>query len=297
MGRLSLVTSLGAYEKVRWHYPLPCTQRGVFRLGPATARSGDLFGLFPASRVYPETQSLLVYPRLRTLVELGLEQTMPFGGSAGGNPLFTDPIRIKGTREYAPGDPHYLVDWKATARSGVLQSRLLEPAATPQVLVFLDVDTFELTWEGTDPEVLEDAVSVAASVAYESAERRFGVGLFSNGTLAEIEAPVRLRPSRHPDQVLHMLELLAKVTPLSALPITELLEQQTMDIPARTFVFVITAVRRKELAEAGERLRLAGIPASLIYIGREPLDDSAMAGLWHDIAAVRSAEHAAMATT
>lgn len=273
--RLFITTGLAGWERIGWQYQVECVHRGLYRLGPATLRASDLFGLFPTQREMKAETALIVYPRLRTITELGLDQTMPFGGGAGGDPLFEDRLRIKGTRDYAPGDPPWLIDWKATARAGSVQSRLLDPEAMPQVLVFLDVDTFATSWEGTDPAALEDAVSVAASLAYASAERRFPVGLYSNGTLAETDIPVRLRPSRHPDQVPQMLEMLAKVTPISGQSITRLLEEQTRDLPGRTYVFVVTAVPRKELAEAGRRLQTAGIPASLVYVGRGALGDLA----------------------
>src|SRR4030067_465188 len=39
-------------------------QRGVFPLGQTVLASGDLFGLFPVSQVYPAQDSLLVYPMM-----------------------------------------------------------------------------------------------------------------------------------------------------------------------------------------------------------------------------------------
>ena len=105
MKKLKLKTSLGWYEKIEWSFPIDCTRRGSYRLGGHTLRSADMFGFFPSQLSMPADTRLLVYPELRTLADLGLEETMPFGGDSGGDPLFTDPLRIKGTRDYAPAIP------------------------------------------------------------------------------------------------------------------------------------------------------------------------------------------------
>ena len=41
-----------------------------------------------------------------------------------------DPIRIAGARDYRPGDPLKRMHWKATARTGELQVRLVDPSTT-----------------------------------------------------------------------------------------------------------------------------------------------------------------------
>ena len=61
-GYLSQHAALGAFERARWNYQLPCNQRGYFILGPARLKSGDLFGLFEREWVSPRTDRLIVYP-------------------------------------------------------------------------------------------------------------------------------------------------------------------------------------------------------------------------------------------
>jgi uncharacterized protein (DUF58 family) len=81
-------------------------------------RSADLLGIFPGALEIGETHHITVYPRVFPIADLGLPADRPFGERKGRNPIFEDPIRIAGLREYRPGDPMKRIDWKATARSG-----------------------------------------------------------------------------------------------------------------------------------------------------------------------------------
>ncbi len=49
-----------------------CQHRGVFTIGPWELRTGDPLGLFRVTIEYPETRSILVYPRAMVLPDLHL---------------------------------------------------------------------------------------------------------------------------------------------------------------------------------------------------------------------------------
>ena len=39
-------TSLARFERVTWRFTMECRRRGLYRFGPATITSGDVFGFF-----------------------------------------------------------------------------------------------------------------------------------------------------------------------------------------------------------------------------------------------------------
>ena len=53
---------------------------------------------------------------------LGIPARQPFGDFKAVQQLATDPLRLRGVREYAQGDNPRFVHWKATARRGVLRA-------------------------------------------------------------------------------------------------------------------------------------------------------------------------------
>src|SRR6202171_861203 len=167
---LGILLSVRWYERVRRHYRVTCGARGFHPFGPATLRTGDVFGLATREVEVPEEDYLLVYPKIVPLERLGLPARNPFGDVPLRRQwLFEDPMRMVGVRDYRPGDSPRRVHWKATARAPgqALQVKLFEPTTTHRLHIILNVSTAgeNWAWHGYDPEALEAAITTAASVA------------------------------------------------------------------------------------------------------------------------------------
>jgi uncharacterized protein (DUF58 family) len=233
---------------VSWSLELPCPERGYYQLGPARLRSGDGFGLFTSQRVEADTAGVVVYPRTLPLPDLGLPTARPLGERKGHQSIFQDPLRIAGVRDYQPNDPVRRIDWKATARRGQLQSRVYEPSTTQHLIVALNVDTFEHSWLGHIPELLEANVVVAASIARWAYEARYAAGLLANGSLPGSDQPISIAPGRAPDQLARILEALGGIGPMTVTSLAAQLERQSHRLPLGATVAVVTALMPERLA-------------------------------------------------
>ncbi|MEX2158113.1 MAG: DUF58 domain-containing protein [Dehalococcoidia bacterium] len=251
-------TNLGPRERKSWTLDLPCPQRGYYRLGPATLRSGDGFGLFTSEREEPSTAGVVVYPRTVPLPDLGLPSARPIGDRKGRQWIFDDPLRIAGIRDYQPGDSIRRIDWNATARRGQLQSRVYEPSTTPHVIVALNVDTLERPWQGYVPDLLEAGIVQAASVARWAFDQRYAVGLLANGSFPESDRPVRIPPGRTPDHLIRVLEALGGIGPLTLTSLADVLEQERHRLPFGATLAVVTALADEPLAAVLRRLHAFG---------------------------------------
>jgi len=174
--------SMHAHELVKRKVNMPFPARGYYKLGPVTYQSGDVFTLFTIERTYNEISTIVVYPRIESLEELGLPPKEPFGELKIHNSLFTDPIKPRGVRDYQPQDRFRDVHWKATARRGELQTKIFDPSTGMTLAVFLNVATMARHWLGFYPELMERVISVAASMASYGAEQGWGVGIYANGS-------------------------------------------------------------------------------------------------------------------
>jgi uncharacterized protein (DUF58 family) len=250
--------AIGWYERHDWQFELTVAERGYHQYGPAVLRSADLLGLFPRRQEDTGIQRLVVFPRVYTLPELGLPAERPFGERKGGNPIFEDPLRIAGLREYRPGDSLRRIDWKATARTGELHARVYEPSAAHQLYIFLNVDTLAHSWEGYLREELERAVSTAASIATWAGGQRFAVGLLANGAFPDADRPIRLPPSRSRDQLTRVLEALAMVQPLTLTDLAGVIHREMGKIPAGSTLVVVASLLPESLAAAIRRLQDEG---------------------------------------
>jgi uncharacterized protein (DUF58 family) len=261
-------TSLRWYESVIWRYRVRCLARGAYRFGPAQLNSGDPFGFYTsASEIAPST-SLVVYPRLLPLDELGLPPRHPLGDLRA-RQLIRDPLRTVGVRDYHPEDPLKDVHWTATARTGALQTRIYESSTTTELAIFLDLDTFERYWEGIDTDQVERLISAAATLAKTGLEEGYAVGLYVNGAPIEFEQLVRLPPGRSPVQLERIMETLARLTPYSITSMARLLALTTGDLPWGATLLLLSATATEATRAALARVRERGRNVAWLYLGTD----------------------------
>jgi len=269
-GLLTHVFSLRWFDRVSRYYQIRCTQRGFFAVGPAHLSSGDLFGLFRSQRELSHRDWLIVYPRLYTLSALGLPAKEPFGEIRSSKRLFEDPGRTVGVRDHQPEDGFRRIHWKATARHQRLQTRVYEPTTSVNLILFLNVVTLPQPWHGVHVELLERLISVVASVAVYGIEHRYTVGLVANGCLPRSDQPLRILPSRSPDQLTRIMEALAMVTTFPTASIEHLLITESPRLPWGATLVIITGVVSEELRAALVQLREVGRQLALIALTDEP---------------------------
>ncbi|NLS76300.1 MAG: DUF58 domain-containing protein [Chloroflexi bacterium] len=271
---LNNLLSLRWYERAQWVHHLQCDRRGTYPFGPARLTSGDLFGLFTRTARTAEQDWLIVYPRVRPLAEFGLPPKEPFGDVRATLRILEDPSRVIGVRDYGPGDAFKRIHWKATARRQELQVKVYEPTTTAQWVIVLNIATLPKYWQGIIPERLEQAISLAASLASYAAERRYLVGVVANGCWPLSEQPLRVLPGRDPDQLTRILEALAAVSSMPTQSLEELLTRESPNLPWGATLLVVTAVVTDEIMAAMLNLRDAGRRQVLIVLGDEtPLDE------------------------
>jgi uncharacterized protein (DUF58 family) len=247
-----------------------CAERGYHHYGPATVTTGDAFGFFTRVGVQRTGDHLIVYPRIYSIAELRLPTKHPFGPTVAPNSLYQDPMRTAGVRPWESGDSLRRIHWKASARQQELLSRIYEPSEERVVQIFLNSSTMTRHWHGYIPELQERAISVAGSLAALAADERMPVGLIANGALRGSERALRLLPGRSPGQLMHILELLAQVTPFSTQPIEDLLVEQAPHLPWGATLVVVTGVAHEELLATLIDLAEVGRRIVLVTLAEEP---------------------------
>jgi uncharacterized protein (DUF58 family) len=272
---LSRSTHLGAYERINWPLEFKAPARGYYRMGPAKFSSGDIFGFFPAQEDADERlyDPIIIYPTLYNLPELGLPPQRPFGEQKGRDRIFEDPQRIAGLRDYRPGDPLRRIDWKATARRQALQSWVYEPSSTLHMLIAVNVHTRAHSWEGYVPELLENVISVAGSIARYGFEAGYGVGLVANGSYPASDRPMRIPVGRRSDQLARILEALAVIGPLTLVSLETVLDREAQSFPFGATLVCVTGRLEPPLAASLQRVAGAGHAVVLLSLSDEDKDE------------------------
>ncbi len=261
--------SMHAFEEVQRSTTMRFATRGFYQIGPVTYQSGDVFTLFSVERDYSYLNTIVVYPQIYSIAELGLPAKEPFGELNIRRSLFTDPIKTRGIRDYQPQDRFRDVHWKATARRGELQTKVYDPSTGMTLAIFLNVATMPRHWMGFYPEVMERAVSVAASTASFGVEQGWGVGVYANGSYPGSDQSIRVAPGRSPKQLTHLLEALAAVTEFATASIEVMMLRESPRLPWVATVVLITAVVTDEIVVALLRLQEAGRRVVLLSLADE----------------------------
>ncbi len=263
--RLTQTLSLRWYERVRRHYHVDCTQRGVHWFGPATLEAGDPFGIAGVVREEEERSRLLVLPKVLEVPGLELLTGRPLVESAAARSLARDPADPHGTRPYLPGDPLRHVNWRATARTGHLHTNEFEPTSLAAVRLLLDTAVYERAWQGVDPERVELLCVTAASLAAAFSDGDHAVGLASNARVAGDWQAVDVEAREGAlDEVLETLARVIVLPPDDFAPV--LAAEADDERGTADCVLVVPALRPRCRAEL-TRLRTRR-PTTVVFVGR-----------------------------
>ena len=262
-----ITTSLLPYQRVSWKYNLHCTSRGYHRIGPARLRSGDIFGFTAAESELSSTDHILVYPRVFDLQQLVLLAEHPLGEAKGFQPIFHDPSRFLGLRDYHPTDPMKHIDWKATARQGQLQTKIFEPAVALEVVIALNATTGEYAWQGSNRRLFERAVTAAASVAKYCADQGYTFGLISNSVAVYSGKWINVPPGGSDSQIALVLEALALAGSYAVAGLPNVLRAERSSFRAGTTLVLVTSLMTQALAEEISEIKSRGYQAIIFYSG------------------------------
>jgi uncharacterized protein (DUF58 family) len=274
------VLALGAYEQREIAYTLQGRRRGLYSIGPLTMRTGDVLGLYERPLAGGATDSLVVYPQVLPLPELGLPAALPFGARPAPGSLFTDPARPIGVRPYQPGDGVRQIDWKSSARAGGLQVRRHEPAIARETMLALAFSRAEYPGRFIYDE-LERAAVAAASLAADLIARGQPVGLCSSGhdTLAAGQA-APIMPARGRAHLITILRLLGRLEAPPTGDLAGVLDRAAVSLGWGSTVVLVAATGGQALVERLLPLRRRGLRVALVLVEGSP-DDVALAHRHH----------------
>ncbi len=291
-GRHMEVTDFKAGGQLQMMYQIKCNRRGYYQIGPLVAETGDLFGLNRRYRVLQQPDYLLVEPEVVRLEGYDIASRRPIGEIVITHRLFEDPTRIAGVRQYQSGDSLSRIHWRATARTGNLQSKIYEPSSVAGATILLDFhkNSFDRRHE---PMRSELAITCAASVANAVQQMRQQVGLVSNGRDAadrireegwrgdrrtrdealksasmdrnnERLRPVIVPTQRADDQIVHILQALARLEKTDGLSFFEMIGEAQQRLPRDATIIAILTHVDLEVGVALGELRRQGYAVTAI---------------------------------
>jgi len=300
-GRRTNILQLSAQGEKSLLYQVTFLMRGYYQIGPLLLESGDLFGLHRRFRLETKPHFVLVFPKVVPLRGYDLASRRPIGEVRLTHRLFEDPTRIAGVREYQQGDPFNRIHWRATARTGSLHCKTYEPSCIAGITLLLDFHKDVYNPRG-EPHRSELAITAAASLANAVYQLGQQIGLVTNGrdaadrisqegyrhefrtrSLALDTAKMRdrsdrLRPvivetRRGPEQLVRILEALARLELTEGLTFPQLVIEATSRLPRDATLVVLLPAVSVETATVLGNLKRRGYAVTVILVTYEDDDE------------------------
>jgi uncharacterized protein (DUF58 family) len=221
-------------------YTLSDYKRGCYPVGSFITNLGDTLGLADIQELEKQSAIITVYPHIIPLTTASLPSRSPLGTLQHAQPIFEDPSRVRGKRDYMASDSLRRVDWKASASTGRLQVKQFEPSIALQTVLFLNLNDSEYPLKHRI-DATELAVVIAAYLVNYAVSQKQAVGLTTNGvdSIANNQGvqPIPSRKGRA--QLVHILDLLTRIQCSDAHPLTEMLNKETPSLPWGTTLVII----------------------------------------------------------
>jgi uncharacterized protein (DUF58 family) len=301
-GKRMNILQLGAKAQKSLLYQVTFLMRGYYQIGPLLLESGDLFGLHRRFRLETKPHFVLVFPKVVPLQGYDLSSRRPIGEVRLTHRLFEDPTRIAGVREYQHGDPLNRVHWRATARTGTLHCKTYEPSCIAGVTLLLDFHRAVYN-PRSEPHGSELAVTAVASLANAVYQMGQQIGFVTNGrdaadriqqegfrhefrsrslaldTAKMLDRNDRLRPvivetRRGPEQLVRILEALARLELTEGLTFPQLVVEATSRLPRDATVVALLPAVSAETAIALGSLKRRGYAVTAILVTYDDDDDA-----------------------
>ncbi len=254
------VVSLSGHQRQTWRIQTRCQQRGLYTLGPITVTSGDPLGLFTMKRTLGGTHGLLVYPATVDLPRFEVPAAqLPSEGRLRGHTYHITP-NAAGVRDYVPGDSFRRIHWPSTAHAGKLMVKEFDLERGSEIWVLLDMQ--EGVQAGIGEECTEEyGVTIAASIT-----RKYLLTNHLVGLVSQAERRYFIQMERGGGQLYRILDSLAVIRARGAMPLNELILNESVHFGRNTSLVIITPSTDMPWVATVQMLTQRGVKACVVLL-------------------------------
>jgi uncharacterized protein (DUF58 family) len=262
------IFSLMPYTQIIRKHHVLCLNRGCFKLSTVSMTSGDAFGVSKISKTLQLNSELLVFPKSISMEDVPLPSQSWQGDVIVRRWIIDDPFIVAGARDYQYGDSLGGINWKATARSGVLQVHNRERTADHRVMIMVNFDLNEsVQTQVSDPDTVEKGLSYAITIAEWVIGQGMEAGFACNGySLDAPKEPVYIAPHGGNEALNHLYHVMAKLVIAQSIGFEQFMANTIVDQMSGTDIVLITAYISDEIHRHIENLKSTGNIVTLIEL-------------------------------
>lgn len=244
-------------------------RRGIYKVPDLHLSTGDPFGWKENNIKITSPAKIVVYPPLYSIVGLNLTRHLPWGQTVQLFGLHEDPSRLRGCRDYQPGDDLKKIHWPNLARTGALKVKEWETTLTAENGIFLnlaeaDYPVGDWFWQS------ELGIDFAASLVHQLIGCKETLGLYCNGKLGASpqtapEITFKFAPRSGHEQGKRLLTFLAGVALQERQPYS-LLFNDAYRLKNGSCLLFITPLITTEMVKRAHGLKQAGYHPLFLWL-------------------------------
>ncbi|WP_078546748.1 DUF58 domain-containing protein [Litchfieldia alkalitelluris] len=264
------------YQRITRKQKVTCMKRGYFRFKTVSISTGDLLGFGETFKSLHAMAEIKIYPKILSMDEIPLPTHSWLGDLLVKRWIIDDPFVRSGIRDYTYGDSLSSVNWKSTARTGVLQVNKNDFSADHHLMIYLNFDQTEDIWRPiNDKEVIEKGISYAATIGEYAISKGVSTGFGCNSyliddlTTSPIKESVRIHPSSGNQQTTQLFDTLAKLELDMTLSFHYFLDEDIENELKGTDILILTSIYTERMRERVEQLEALGNSVEILMLSTE----------------------------
>jgi len=245
-----VLLSLMWFQRITRVYRASFSKRGYYTVNDSVIKTGDYFGIRNYEKNYDIGQSIIVYPSIKPIEDLVIENKSLSGESIVRRWINDDPTYFSGVREYTYREPLKSIHWIASAKTGTLQVKQNQFTADKSVVFIINIQCSEVVWQGNDSEMIERLVEIGASYIDKASRENIACGIATNSLIAgEKFGSVVVEPGLGSRHNTLLFDTLAKITAYRTVSIEKTLELVTSKMDTTSIISLITPIINPEIVE------------------------------------------------
>ncbi|MDF2679311.1 MAG: hypothetical protein K0R47_501 [Brevibacillus sp.] len=243
-------------------------KRGVVWLSEVQSETLPLFADEMSAIPLRVSFSMLVYPLPLPLPSISIEDTEPDGSRLSRQRQQEDVTFQRGVRPYIPGDRFKHINWKATAKTGTLATRVFEHTARPDWRIVGHIlPSYEPLQQRHNDTVNERTISCLAALSIFCRKRSLGYELYLSVKQRgrdHYHLPAGSGKSHH----LHVMTQLAQMHHYVTTPLPSIL-RRLEESPSNETILLITPRLDEAMEQAIDRLLRRGHQVAVLDVSEE----------------------------
>ena len=193
-------------QKITREIPLTCRRRGHYGIEEADLNSYALFYRKHLISALNCSADIYVYPKMTDVSEIMAVCERMLGTMQCAKRLYEDPFAFRTIRGYTTDDPMKSINWKASAKTGELMVNTFDSVLSQKAMIYLDVeDNGILKYE----DLVEESISVAASLSRRLIRQNIEVGFWFNGNMEDGDRDTGFAPTSQKSRLIALERMLA----------------------------------------------------------------------------------------